>query len=190
MKHKTKYKISVSGSANTRHCPSCAINKAQEIGREIVKQKGSLVSGATTGIPNWVAIGTKKENGMSIGISPAASEIAHIKVYRLPIKHYDVIIYTGAGYAGRDILMTRASDAAIFICGRMGTLHEFTVAFESRIPIGVLKGTGGITDKIGEIMKASHRKRLAKVIFETNPKKLVEKLIIEIKRKRKKHKGR
>lgn len=184
MKFKTKYKISVSGSADTRHCPACAIKKAQEIGEEIVKQNGILVTGATTGIPNWAAIGTKKAKGMSIGISPAGSEMAHIKAYRLPIKHYDVIIYTGAGYAGRDILMTRASDAAIFICGRMGTLHEFTVAFESRIPIGVLKGTGGITDRIGDIMKTPHRKRLAKVIFETDPKKLVEQLIIEIKRKR------
>ncbi len=182
---RSKYKISVSGSADASHCPSCAIEKAREIGREIVRQNGILITGATTGIPDFTAQGVKEEKGMSIGVSPAASEAAHIKSYRLPIKYYDIIIYTGAGYAGRDILMTRTSEAAIFICGRMGTLHEFAVAFESRIPIGVLEGTGGTADKIRDIMKSPQRKRLAKVIFETDPKKLVKKMIIEIEKKRK-----
>ena len=181
-----KYKISVSGSADVSRCPACAIKKAQEIGREIVRQGGVLISGATTGIPNWAAKGVKQEKGLSVGISPAASEMAHIKSYRLPVEFYDIIIYTGAGYAGRDILMTRASEAVVFICGRIGTLHEFTVAFESRIPIGVLDGTGGTADRIKDIMKSPHRKRLAKVIFETDPKKLIKKLIREIKKIRKK----
>lgn len=182
---KDKYKISVSGSADASHCPAQACKKAQEIGREIVRQGGILVSGATTGIPDWAAKGVKQEKGFSVGISPAASEAAHIKSYRLPVKFYDIIIYTGAGYMGRDILMTRASEAVVFICGRIGTLHEFTVAFESKIPIGVLDGTGGTADRIKEIMKSPHRKRLAKVFFEKEPKKLIKKLIEEIKKNKK-----
>lgn len=180
-----KYKIAVAGSADQGHCSAGTLEKAKEVGREISRQNGILVSGATTGIPDLVASGFEKEGGISIGISPAASAIAHLKSFRLPVKHYDIIIYTGAGYAGRDILLVRASDAIIFICGRMGTLHEFTVAFESKIPIGILEGSGGTADRIRDIMKSPHRKRLAKVIFEANPKKLVKKLIIEIEKKKK-----
>ena len=52
----------------------------------------------------------------------------------------DLIMYTGSGYSGRNLQLTRTSDAVIVGCGRIGTLNEFTIAFEDNKPIGVLEG--------------------------------------------------
>lgn len=175
-----KLKICVSGAAITTHCKEIALKLAKEIGREIIRQNGVLITGATTGLPYWSAIGAKEEGGFSIGFSPAASEKEHIKTYRLPTDYFDVIVYTGFNYAGRNLLMTRASDGVIIICGRIGTLNEFTIGFEDRKPIGILTGSGGTADMIKGIVKAGHRGP-GKLIYENNPKALVRKLIKLIK---------
>jgi len=171
-----KYKICVSGAAGTSHCPKGALELAKEIGRQIVKHNGILVTGATTGIPYWAAIGAKEEKGIVIGLSPAASEKSHLRKYRLPADFHDLIIYTGFEYAGRNLLLTRSSDAVIIICGRMGTLNEFSIAFEDKKPIGILIGSGGTADMVKGIVESSHRGP-GKIIYEADPKKLVEKLI-------------
>jgi hypothetical protein len=171
-----KYKICVSGAAETGHCQTGALEKAKEIGKEIVRQNGILVTGATTGIPYWSAIGAKEEGGMVIGLSPAASSASHRKVYRLPEDYHDMIIYTGFEYSGRNLLLTRSSDAIIVICGRIGTLNEFTIAFEDKKPIGVLIGTGGIADMIKKIVKGAYRSQ-GKIVYDSDPKKLISKVI-------------
>lgn len=170
------YKICVSGAAVSTHCGKQTLFLAKEVGREIIRQGGVLVTGATTGIPYWSAIGAKEEKGFSIGFSPAASETAHIKSYRLPIDKFDIIIYTGFGYAGRNLLLTRAADGVIIICGRMGTLNEFTIAFEDDKPIGVLTNSGGTADMIPDIIAKSRRGK-GKIVYDSDPKKLVAKLI-------------
>lgn len=171
-----KYKICVSGAAETECCAPDALEKAKEVGREIVRHNGVLVTGATTGIPYWAAVGAKEEGGISIGISPAASEEAHIKTYHLPVDYFDMIIYTGFEYAGRNLLLTRSSDAVIIVCGRMGTLNEFTVAFEDQKPIGILTETGGMSDFIDEIVEKAKR-GLGKIVYDSDPKRLVEKVL-------------
>ena len=171
-----KYKICVSGAAETGHCQAGALEKAKELGKEIIRQNGVLVTGATSGIPYWAAIGAKEEGGIVIGLSPAASLASHTRVYHLPVDYHDVVIYTGFEYAGRNLLLTRSSDAVIITCGRMGTLNEFTIAFEDRKPIGVLIDTGGTADMIKSIVKKTHRGP-GKIVYDSVPKKLVSKVI-------------
>lgn len=178
-----KYKIAVSGAAETEHCNRGALETAAEIGKEIVRQNGVLLTGATIGIPYWAARGAKEEGGISIGISPAATEKAHIKTYRLPTDYFDFIIYTGFDYSGRNLLLTRSADAIIVICGRMGTLNEFTIAFEDAKPIGVLEGTGGTADMIREIVARSHRGP-GRIVYDSNPKRLLEKLLKLVKKEK------
>jgi len=177
-KHYLKYKICVSGAADTTHCPENAHKMAEKLGQEIVWHNGIVVTGATTGMPWWSAKGAKMAGGVSIGLSPAASEIAHIKSYRLPVDYFDLIIYTGFNYAGRNLLLTRAADAVVVTCGRMGTLNEFTIAFEDNKPIGVLdlEGNDGTTDMIRDIVKTAKRGP-GKIVYDSDPKKLIEKLI-------------
>ena len=170
-----KIKICVSGAAETGHCAPDALEKTKELGRQIVKQGLVLVTGATTGVPLWAAIGAKEAGGFVIGLSPAYSEVDHVKKYRLPIEYHDIIVYTGFGYAGRNLLLTRSSDAVIISCGRIGTLNEFTIAFEDNKPIGVLTHTGGMADEIDDLLEKGHRGR-GKVIFDDDPEKLVSRV--------------
>jgi uncharacterized protein (TIGR00725 family) len=174
-----KYKICVSGAAETSHCGSNAWARAEELGKEIVLQGAVLINGATTGFPYWAAKGAKTAGGIVVGISPAASEREHIERYGLPIDYQDLIIYTGFGYSGRNLLLTRASDAVIVGCGRMGTINEFTIAFEDKKPIGILEGDWETDELVKTILEKSHRaeEMKDKIVFSKNPKELVSKVI-------------
>lgn len=175
-KQHLKYKICISGAADTGHCAIDAVEKAEEIGKEIARRGMVLVTGATTGIPYWAAKGAKEGSGMVIGLSPAASEVDHVKNYKLPTDYHDLIVYTGFEYSGRNLLLTRSSDAVITICGRMGTLNEFTIAFEDKKPIGILEGTGGTADEIRNMIPKMHR-GTGKIVFDADPKKLLDKVV-------------
>lgn len=184
-----RYKIVVSGAAQIGHCCKEIVEISKEVGREIARQKCILVTGATTGVPYFAALGCKERGGFSVGFSPATSEAAHLKTYKLPIEPFDVMIYTGADYVGRNVIMTKSADGVIIVCGRMGTLHEFATAFEIQKPIGVLEGTGGTADKIKVIATGPYR-GVRKIIYEKKPKELVKKLIEAIRKDKASFKGR
>lgn len=171
-----KIKLGVSGAAETGHCGLDALDKAKELGREIVRQGGILVTGATTGFPFWSAMGAKEERGISIGLSPASNPKEHVEAYRLPLDYMDLIIYTGFGFPGRDLLFTRSCEALLIGCGRIGTIHEFTIAFEEGKPIGVLEGSWTMDEQIKDMIEKGNRPA-DKVIFDSDPKRLVERLI-------------
>lgn len=179
----TKFTICVSGAAEISCCCHQIRELTKEIGREIARQGCILITGATTGVPCFATEGFKEIGGLSVGFSPAKSRKEHIKTYRLPTEHFDLIVYTGFDYVGRNLILTKAADGVITICGRTGTLNEFTIAFETKTPIGVLQGTGGIADFIEDILKKGYRP-LTRVIYGKDPKKLVQDLIKEIKKQR------
>lgn len=179
-----QYKISVSGASHVGHCCENIEEISEEMGKQIVLHDCVLVTGATTGVPYFAAKGAKKAKGFSVGFSPAISEMEHEHVYNLPTDQFDVMVYTGFDYSGRNLLMTRASDAVVVICGRMGTLNEFTIAFEDRKPIGVLIGTGGTADLVKNLLQKPHRKG-EKIIYDSDPKSLIERLIVLVKEKKK-----
>jgi uncharacterized protein (TIGR00725 family) len=181
-KHKHfKIKLCVSGAAETGHCGTGALEKAKELGREIIKQGGIIVTGATTGFPLWSAMGANEEGGISIGLSPASTESEHTEVYRLPLDYIDVMIYTGFGYSGRNLLLTRSSDAVFVGCGRIGTINEFTIAYEDEKPIGVLEGDWETDEVLRNIIEKGKRPN-SKVVFDSDPKRLVEKVIELVKK--------
>lgn len=171
-----KLKIGVCGAAETGICGVRAYDQARELGREIVKQGGVLVTGATTGFPFWSTMGAKEESGVSIGISPASNENEHVNTYRLPLDYMDLIIYTGFGFPGRDLLFTRSCDAVIIGCGRIGTIHEFIIAFEDGKPVGVLEGDWLTDETIKTIIERGHRSN-DNIIFDKDPKNLVKRVI-------------
>ena len=178
-----QYKIAVSGAARVSHCCKGIVEISKGVGREIARQKCVLITGATTGVPYFAALGCKGAGGFSVGFSPATSEAAHLKTYKLPVDAFDIMIYTGADYVGRNVIMTKSADGVIIICGRMGTLHEFATAFEIQKPIGVLEGTGGTADKIRKFATGPYR-GVKKIIYEKDPKNLVKKLIKLIRKEK------
>ena len=179
-----KLKICVSGAADTTYCGDQSMELAKELGREIVRQGGILVTGATTGFPLWAAMGAKEAGGISIGLSPASSEKEHVEVYGLPLDYLDIIVYTGFGYSGRNLLLTRASDGVIVGCGRIGTVNEFTIAFEDHKPLGVLRGPWEMDEVLEDMLEKSHRRDEGVVIFDESPKELVRRLALALGEKK------
>lgn len=174
------FKICVSGAAGGEISEG-ARDSAYEVGRQIGLQGAILVTGATTGIPHLAAEGNFSVGGLAIGFSPASSALEHVKVYRLPTEYHDIIVYTGFNYAGRNLILTRAADAVINIAGRIGTLNEFTIAFEDKKLIGILEQTGGMADHIRELLRIGRRKG-PNILFDTDPKRLVLRIMAELKR--------
>lgn len=176
-----KITISVSGAAEIAHCGPSVIPLAKEIGREIARQGAQIITGATSGFPMYAAEGAKEAGGFSFGLSPAGSKKEHIEVYRLPLKALDAVVYTGFGFPGRDLMLVRSSDASVIGCGRIGTIHEFTVAWEANMPLGVLEGEWATDEVIRNIIDNSNREN-PNVIFEKDPKILIEKLIAMVRK--------
>lgn len=174
-----RYAIGISGAAETGHCSITAFDDTVRFGQEVAKRGFILVTGATSGVPFWAAKACHEAGGFVMGLSPAASRAHHIKTYKLPTEFHDLIIYTGFDYAGRDLLLARAADAMVTICGRTGTLHEFTTAFEDGVPQGVLLGSGGVADMIPDILSTSHRGSRT-VVFDRDPVNLLNSLIVAI----------
>ncbi len=174
-------KICVSGAAETGHCGIAAYEIGKELGREIARQGFVITTGATTGMPLYAAVGAKEEGGFSVGFSPASTEREHLEVYKLPLDYMDVVVYTGFGFPGRDLLLTRSSDAVILGCGRIGTIHEFTIAYEDQKPIGILEGPWKTDEIIKNIINASNRPA-QKVVFDSDPKALLERLAAMVRK--------
>jgi uncharacterized protein (TIGR00725 family) len=180
------YQICISGAAKGRSVEEGKV-LAQAVGKAIAEAGHSLLSGATVGLPNYTAEAYKAAGGlMSVGISPASSKIEHVLKYRLPTKAYDTILYSGLHYVGRDTLLINSSDAVVSIGGRLGTLHEFTIAMETDTPIGFLQGGGGVSSEIMDILHAAGREHDKDVIFSDDPEDLIAKLtaMLDIERVR------
>ncbi len=175
----SRIKIAFSGAAETGFLDNDALNTCSQIGAEIVKQGAVLISGATTGTPLWACRGAKEAGGLSVGLSPAGSEREHVELYKLPLEYMDFIIYTGFGYVGRDMLMTRTADAVVIGPGRVGTIHEFTVAFEDKKPIGIIEGDKWETDEVIKmIIDKSHRQDDNPfIVYDKDPKMLISKML-------------
>lgn len=170
--------IGVSGSA-AGDLTKALEKKAFIIGQEIAKIGAILITGACTGLSFEAAKGAKSEGGLVIGVSPAETKKEHQEIYQFPTKYFDLIIYTGFGYKGRNVIWVRSSDAVICIAGRIGTLNEFTIAYDEGRPIGVLQ-PGGVSELIPKIVKVV-KKGKTPVFYETDPKKLVAKLLKSLK---------
>jgi uncharacterized protein (TIGR00725 family) len=173
----SKYQICVSGAAKGESVEE-GKELAYKLGEAIARAGHSLMTGATVGLPNYAAEGYKAAGGhMSVGISPASSKAEHVVKYRLPTEAYDTILYTGLHYVGRDTLLITSSDAVVSIGGRLGTLHEFTIAMETDTPIGFLQGAGGISEEIQNLLTLARPLRdEAAVMFEDDPDKLLREL--------------
>ena len=147
---------------------------AEKLGAAIAKRGFVLLTGATTGLPDLVSRAAGANGGLTIGISPAADREEHVTQWELPPDGSEVIIYTGFGLKGRNVINIRASDIVIIFGGGMGTLNEFTIAYDEGKVIGVLRGTGGIADHIDAIMEFARKPTRCRVLFDEDPEDLVE----------------
>jgi len=172
-----KYKIAVLGSAKTE--AEEVIQKARKLGELIAKNDCILLTGGCPGVPHEALKAAKANNGFTVGISPADDFQEH-KQIDYPEDSFDLLIFTGFGKKGRNVITMRTCDAAIFISGGSGTLNEFTIAYDERKICAILLGSGGITDILKEIEEKyiSGRKSTSEiVIYESDPEKLIKKVL-------------
>ena len=153
-----------------------ALQAMHRLGATIARRGYVLITGACPGMPQEAVKGAKEEGGTVVGISPALNMEEHMIKYHSPTRGYDAIIYTGSGLVGREIENIRSCDVVIFAGGRSGTLGEFAIAYDEAKVIGVLEGTGGITQHLEEIVRMVNKETGAVVCYDTDPELLLDKL--------------
>jgi len=173
-----KLKIGVIGSGDD--LGKGLSEKSEEIGREIARLNCILLSGAGSGLPYDASKSAKLAGGLVIGISPAANLEEHLEKYKFPVEFFDALVFTGFGLKGRNVPFVRTCDGIVLISGGIGTLNEFTIAYDEGKVVGILEGSGGISESIKEIVGNTGKKG-GKIIYDSEPCSLVTKLVESIK---------
>ena len=171
-----KLTVGVYGSASGE-IPRAVRKKAREVGRAIGKRGYVLLTGACPGIPYEAVVGCKRAGGITVGVSPALNLHEHTTRYKSPSAGFDVMIYSGDGLMGREVTAVRSCDIVIFAGGRSGTLGEFAIAYDEGKTIGVLTGTGGISDHIAEIVALVKKETGAVVVLDDRPVRLLRRAV-------------
>jgi hypothetical protein len=152
------------------------VKKLRELGRCVALRGYVLITGAAPGMPHETVLGAFDAGGIVVGISPALNLEEHVTKYMSPTRGYRAIIFTGSGLMGREIENIRSCDVVIFAGGRSGTLGEFSIAFDESKIIGVLEGTGGISEHLSEIIRMIDKNTGAMVIYDNDPVNLLTRL--------------
>lgn len=181
-----KLKIGVMGDASG-DIPAAHREVAFDIGRSIAESGCITVTGACPGLPLEAARGANHAGGMVVGISPGLSLWEHVHKYKSPAEHHDVLIFTGSGLMGREIVNIRSSDIVIIIGGRSGTLGEFAIAYDEGKLIGVVLDTGGITSEIKDIVRVINKKTGARIFYDAQPDRLIRRLLKFYRKEHYKH---
>jgi uncharacterized protein (TIGR00725 family) len=175
--------IGVMGSAQETLAEADRANLAavaESLGRAIVEQDCILLSGESTGVPELVVEAVRKHGGFTVGISPAHSFEEHQERYGLPQQGSAVVIYTGFGYKGRNVINIRSSDIVVIVRGSIGTLNEFTIAYDEGKIIGIVEGTGGVADQVRAIVQTLVKKTGAALFFERDAVVLLTMCLTEL----------
>ena len=183
-----RYVIGVMGGAGKVVRPD--VSKAvAALGTAIAKSGHVTLTGACPGYPHEALRAAKAAGGLTVGISGYGNRKDHV-ASGAPTDSFDVIQYTSLpaaqrgqvrpNYMGREIDNIEHSDALIYAGGRSGTLGEFAIAYEEGRPIGVLTGSGGVTDEIKHMVKVMAKEGKpprAAIVYDSDPKRLVHRLI-------------
>src|SRR5438046_137579 len=176
-----RIKVGVMGSAEEASDASLKV-KSRALGTAIANRGVILLTGATTGLVYATGKAAQNAGALHIGISPAHDEREHVERYSLPIEACDAIIYTGFGLKGRNVVLVRSCDIVLFIAGSIGSLNEFTIAYDEGKIIGCLAGTGGVADEIAKLTTTLNKKTMSRLFYDSEPVKLLDKCIAEMKR--------
>lgn len=164
-----KLQIGVMGSCQDLKYPKKIEKLAEEIGYFIAQNKAVLIFGAekdSDSLSTAACRGAKKAGGLTVGITYGSG----LDVLE---KNTDVVIATGlVRGGGRELTLGLSCDAIITVSGGSGTLNEIAVAYQANIPVVVLKGTGGWSDKLADTY-LDDRKRF-KIKSVKTPKEAVK----------------
>lgn len=169
-------KVGVMGGASG-DMAAAHLAAAEVLGGAIARSGCVLVTGACPGLPLAAARGAKAAGGTVVGISPGLSLDEHVYKYRSPAEFHDILVFTGSGLMGREVDNIRTSDIVVIVGGRSGTLGELAIAYDEGKLIGVLTGTGGISDMVQDILAKCAKETGARVVYDPDPERLVAALL-------------
>lgn len=175
MKNSRKFKIGIAGAIESHSCSIEVLGSAEDLGKEIYKMGGQILIGSHPGFPLWVANGFREAGGEAVNFSPASDLREHKEAYRLPYEENDVNIFTGFGFVMNEVLLARNADAVIIGCGKPGSIHELSLAYEMNKPIGVLEGDWP-QDEFIKFLESKKRGSHKAIVFEKDPKELAKKI--------------
>jgi len=150
-----KYQIGIMGSMADLQYKDDMEKLAEEVGYQVAQRGAIVLFGAEKdfdSLSTAACRGAKRANGLTVGVTYGKGK----HVYE---DNVDVIIACGLERGGgRELALVLSCDAIIALSGGSGTLTEIAIAYQANIPIVVLKGTGGWSDKLaGEYLDARKR---------------------------------
>ena len=146
------------------HCPATAYDAAYQVGLEVAQRGGVLISGGLGGVMEAACRGATDGGGFVIGIIPQDDKAA-------ANDFCDAVIATGIGFA-RDFITAYSADAIIVIGGGAGTMIEIAAAYQKKVPIIAVKGTGGAADRLVDTYIDD--RKVERILGENTPQKAVE----------------
>ena len=179
-----KVKVGVMGSAGeaSSAAEGAALSaKAEALGRAIAARGCVTLTGGTTGLPHAAGAAAHAAGGLHVGVSPASDAREHVERYGLPLAGTDVLVYTGFGLKGRNVVLVRSCDVVLIFRGGMGTLNELTIAHDEGRVTGCLTGTGGVADEAERLLQALPKRSSALVVFDEDPERLLERCLEALK---------
>ena len=171
-----RIKVGVMGSAGGK-MDETIVENCRALGRAAADEGCALLSGGCPGLPHEAVCGCKENGGLTIGVSPAIGKHDHVHRYGSPTDHIDVMIYTGAGLMGREVIGVRSCDIVIIVGGRSGTLGEFSIAYDEGRLIGVLTGTGGVADHIDDFLPVIQKDTGSRIFYDSDPQQLINRCV-------------
>lgn len=187
------FKIGVFGSAEGDF--EKVLTKAHKLGEELAKHDVTLITGASAGLPYEVvktarSKGTKDIWGFSQAVdlenqnlhNPDTDASVFSRLIYVP-KDFEFVSDPQVCRKYRNVTSTANCDGGIIISGRWGTLNEFTNLYDMGKVIGVLIGTNGVADELLDLSKKINKPSKAKIIFNSDPKELINQVISELEKK-------
>lgn len=148
---------------NQSHCTEIAYKAAYAVGAEVARRGLLLLTGGLGGVMEAASRGAKEAGGFVIGIIPQESK-------QEANAYCDAVIATGIGFA-RDFITAYSADAIIVVGGGAGTIIEAAAAYQKKIPIVAVKGSGGIADQL--VDSFIDDRKLELIVGEDSPEKAV-----------------
>lgn len=172
-----KFQIGVMGSAADLKY-SDEIQKIAERLGEIIAEKGHIVIyGAEKdydSLSTAAARGAKRKGGITVGVTYGKGMDIWDKE-----NNTDIIIATGLERGGgREFVLVNSCDAIIAVSGGSGTLTEVAIAYQSNIPMVVIKNTGGWSEKLADTYIDGRERR--KTLGAETPEEAIEVALQEI----------
>ena len=181
-------KIGIAGSTIGDGDP--IYEKLERLDETIAERGHTLVTGGGDGSPYTVASSAHKRGARVTAFSPARDIGEHRSRFDFPIDAFSEFRFVpsdfefaevrGACLKLRNVYWVTFSDVVVLIRGKTGTLNEFTIAYDLGKVKGVLKGSGGVSDSIPQLVEMLQKSSGSVFVHSEDPIELIDRLEVQV----------